>query len=135
MSREAVISSGRPGIGETPIFAEGSIRGMTGYGMWVLKGSAALAEVISGRRPLPYRAAGELSAKVRAGEQAPSHPDPCTLDLLATPRRRRVRQCLLQSGRAVGYLGPNTDSATHRPCYNDPRHPTASVANHHENKD
>jgi hypothetical protein len=32
MFREAVISSGRPGIGETPIFAEGSIRGMTGYG-------------------------------------------------------------------------------------------------------
>jgi hypothetical protein len=28
-----VISSGRPGIGETPIFAEGSIRGMSGYGM------------------------------------------------------------------------------------------------------
>jgi hypothetical protein len=32
MSREAVITSGRPGIGETPIFAEGSIRGMRGYG-------------------------------------------------------------------------------------------------------
>src|SRR5437870_1097209 len=108
---------------------------MTSYGMWALRGSAVLAEVTSGRRPLPYRAAGELSAKVRAGEQAPSHPDPCTLDLLTTPRRRRGRQCLLQSARAVGYLGPNTDSATHCPCCNDPRHPRASVANHHESTD
>jgi hypothetical protein len=33
MFREAVISIGRPGIGETPIFDEGSIRGMSGYGM------------------------------------------------------------------------------------------------------
>jgi hypothetical protein len=32
MFREAVISFGRPGIGETPIFDEGSIRGMGVYG-------------------------------------------------------------------------------------------------------
>jgi hypothetical protein len=45
--REAVISSGQPGIGETPIFAEGSIRGMSGYGMTAVGAKRTFAEMLT----------------------------------------------------------------------------------------
>jgi hypothetical protein len=60
--REAVNASGRLGIGETPIFSEGSIRGMSGYGMAACGAKRSLAKALTSAECTKRRAPGGRSA-------------------------------------------------------------------------
>src|SRR5216683_4542074 len=114
--------------------AQGGSQKLHQFQSAAIRTEAALAAGASGRKPVPYPAAGDSLWRERVAGHTPCRRAPCIADLSAmreTPPDHRSRA---QSAPAAAYPHRATGQSPRHPCCSDPRYPTAFASTHRGSK-